>query len=122
MTRQGFNPIHGKDEIYEDYNSEITETFISKSSMGECQFEDFKIMCIVGKGTCGKVYLVRNKFSGKFYAMKSIRKDIVIDNNSIESLHLEKLILLQVNNPFIIGMEQVFVKPYRVYFVMDFIQ
>lgn len=58
----------------------------------------------------------------KFYAMKSIRKDIVIDKESIENLHLEKLILLQVNHPFIISMEYVFAKAYRIYFVMDFIQ
>ena len=40
--------------------------------------------------------------------MKSIRKDIVIEHDSIESLRLEKLILLQVNHPFIISMEFVF--------------
>lgn len=40
--------------------------------------------------------------------MKSIRKDIVIDNDSVDSLRVEKLILLQVRHPFIISMEQVF--------------
>jgi hypothetical protein len=44
----------------------------------------------------------------KLYAMKSIRKDIVIDHDSIANLRLEKLILLQVNHPFIISMEYVF--------------
>ena len=34
--------------------------------------------------------------------MKSIRKDIVIDSDSLENIKLEKLILLQVDNPFII--------------------
>ena len=54
--------------------------------------------------------------------MKSIRKDIVIEHDSIENLRLEKLILLQVNHPFIISMEYVFQKSFRIYFVMDFIQ
>jgi serum/glucocorticoid-regulated kinase 2 len=54
--------------------------------------------------------------------MKSIRKDIVIDHDSIENLHLEKLILLQVNHPFIISMEFVFIKMHRIYFIMDFIR
>ena len=54
--------------------------------------------------------------------MKSIRKDVVIEQDSIESLKLEKLILLQVNHPFIISMEYVFQKSYRIYFLMDFIQ
>jgi len=54
--------------------------------------------------------------------MKSIRKDIVIEHDSIENLHLEKLILLQVNHPFIISMEFVFIKSLRIYFIMDFIR
>ena len=54
--------------------------------------------------------------------MKVIRKDIVIQHDSIDSLEVEKLILLQVNHPFIIGMDYVFQKAYRIYFIMDFIQ
>ena len=54
--------------------------------------------------------------------MKSIRKDIVIEHDSLENLHLEKLILLQVNHPFIISMEFVFIKSHRIYFIMDFIR
>jgi hypothetical protein len=53
--------------------------------------------------------------------MKSIRKDIVVEHDSIESLHLEKVILLQVNHPFIISMEYVYHKHLRIYFIMDFI-
>lgn len=54
--------------------------------------------------------------------MKCIRKDIVIDHESVQSLEVEKLILLQVNHPFIIGMDYVFQKAFRIYFIMDFIQ
>lgn len=54
--------------------------------------------------------------------MKCIRKDVVIEHESVQSLAVEKLILLQVNHPFIIGMDYVFQKAYRIYFIMDFIQ
>ena len=46
----------------------------------------------------------------------------MLDNNSLESLQIEKLILLQVNHPFIISLEMVFTKAARIYFVMQFIQ
>lgn len=36
--------------------------------------------------------------------MKSIRKDIVLDSDSLENVKLEKLILLQVDSPFIVQM------------------
>lgn len=52
--------------------------------------------------------MVENMKNGRRYAMKSIRKDIVIEHDSVENLHLEKLILLQVDHPFIISMEFVF--------------
>ena len=86
-------------------------------------FEDFKMVSILGKGTFGKVYLVKYEKNGKikYYAMKSIRKDIVVEHNSIENIQLEKLILLQVNHPFIISMEYVFIKLLRIYFIMEFI-
>lgn len=77
---------------------------------------------IIGKGTFGKVYLVLNKHTKQLYAMKSIRKDIVLEHDSLENLHLEKTILNQVNHPFIISMEFVFIKSLRIYFIMDFIQ
>ena len=87
---------------------ERSETLFSRTSSEVVSFDDFEIKKIIGKGTFGKVYLVENMTNGKRYAMKSIRKDIVIEHDSIENLHLEKLILLQVNHPFIISMQYVF--------------
>lgn len=65
------------------------------------------------------MYLPTHK---SYFAMKSIRKDIVLDNDSLENIKLEKLILLQVNHPFIVGMQFVFQRSYRIYFIMDYIK
>mmetsp|Transcript_6937 Transcript_6937/g.11142 ORF Transcript_6937/g.11142 Transcript_6937/m.11142 type:complete len:290 (-) Transcript_6937:259-1128(-) len=85
-------------------------------------FEDMRLVRLIGRGTFGKVYLVQNIRNKKYHAMKSIRKDFVIDNNSLQSLEIEKLILLQVDHPFVISLEYVFTKQARIYFVMDFMQ
>ena len=74
-----------------------------------------------GRGTFGKVYLVQNQLNNKTYAMKSIRKDVILEHDSLESLKVEKLILLQVKHPFVISMEAVFAKDARIYFIMPFI-
>jgi serine/threonine protein kinase len=110
-------------------NTQRGETLYCRERVPEDQedvskyvFEDFKILRMIGKGTFGKVYLVTNKQNGSLYAMKSIRKDVVIEHDSLESLSVEKLILLQVKHPFIINMEHVFTKAARIYFVMKFIQ
>ena len=58
-------------------------------------FDDFKKERLIGKGTFGKVYLVKNaKENSKIYAMKSIRKDAVIEHDSLARLRNEKLIML----------------------------
>lgn len=40
--------------------------------------------------------------------MKCIRKDVVIENQQMDSLKLEKDILFNINHPFIVGMSYVF--------------
>jgi serine/threonine protein kinase len=40
--------------------------------------EDFELIKCIGRGTFGKVFLVKCKRNDKLYAMKVIRKDIVI--------------------------------------------
>jgi serine/threonine protein kinase len=51
-------------------------------------------LSIIGHGTFGKVYLVRQKKKKTLHAMKCIRKDVVIEHESVQSLAVEKLILL----------------------------
>lgn len=49
-----------------------------RNTVTEVTWNDFELISIIGRGTFGKVYLVNNKLSDKYYAMKCIRKDVVI--------------------------------------------
>jgi serine/threonine protein kinase len=40
---------------------------------------DFKILKVLGKGSFGKVFLVEKRNNSVIYAMKSLRKDVLID-------------------------------------------
>ena len=86
------------------------------------KLQDFVIRKMVGKGTFGKVFLVQNAHTSKLYAMKCIRKDIIIDNEQFENIKLEKDILFNIEHPFIVNMEYVFQNEYRIYFLMKFIK
>ena len=55
-------------------------------------FNDLERLGILGNGTFGKVYLVRCRLTKNLHAMKCIRKDIVIENESIQNLVVEKMI------------------------------
>ena len=94
----------------------------ARSQDANARLEDFKVLKMVGKGTFGKVYLVENaQFPGKLYAMKCIRKDVVLENEQMENIQLEKDILRSVNHPFLVNMEFVFQNEFRIYFIMQFI-
>ena len=50
---------------------------------------DFDYLKLLGKGTFGKVILVREKASGKYYAMKILKKEVIIAKVSlVEIVHL----------------------------------
>lgn len=40
---------------------------------------DFTIKKVIGRGSFGKVFLVEKKNTNEVYAMKSLRKDVIID-------------------------------------------
>lgn len=70
--------------------------------------EDFQIKKVIDKGSFGKVFLVVQKSTGQYYAMKRINKDILIDKNQIQNTKNEKEILFQSNHPFVLSMDYVF--------------
>ena len=57
-----------------------------KDEKEEYKFEDFKTLKVLGKGTFGKVLLVQNTINQRYYGMKCIRKDVVLEPDSLESL------------------------------------
>ena len=94
----------------------------TKPTLSVPRLQDFIILRMIGKGTFGKVYLVQHTATKLVYAMKCIRKDIVIDNEQYENIKLEKDILYTIEHPFIVNMEFVFQNEYRIYFIMKFVK
>jgi len=73
-----------------------SSTLYAKQRDKETSLDDFQLRQIIGQGSFGKVFLVEHKDSGKLFAMKCIRKDVVIDHDQLENLRLEKHIMLCV--------------------------
>lgn len=66
--------------------------------------QSFHFIKVIGRGSFGKVFLVKKKDDGNYFAMKSLRKDVIIDYDQIESTKLEQDILLKADHPFLVGM------------------
>lgn len=98
-----------------------SSTLYSHATAEDCTLEDLIIRRVIGKGAFGKVFMVENKNNNKVYAMKSLRKDMIIDYQQLEATKLEEHILSSSHHPFIVQMQYVFQNEIRVYFLMDLI-
>lgn len=94
----------------------------TKTKVKEIQFEDFNMLLVLGRGAFGKVYLAELKTTGEIYAIKSIRKDILIEMDQIQNTVVEKDILFECDHPNLVGMEFMFHSDYRIHFVMEFVR
>ena len=91
-------------------------------SVKKVMLDEFKVIKVVGKGSYGRVYLVEMISTGKTYAMKELRKDVLIDTDQIENTRIEKEIMKNANHPFLINLEYVFQTPGKIFFVMKFMR
>ena len=107
---------------------------------------DFIRLKVIGRGSFGKVYLVRKTDTGLCYAMKILKKDQLIKKNlliktqgmfiyySSYRIHqflffltllfyslAERDILEKVKNPYIVGLHYAFQTETKLYFVIDFL-
>lgn len=94
----------------DDFNmgTEVAKSVYQRNTNEVVDLRDFVIKSVIGRGSFGKVFLVQKVQDGKVYAMKSLRKDTILDYEQVESTKLEKKILQEANHPFLVGMEYVF--------------
>ena len=76
----------------------------------------------IGRGAFGKVFLAELQQNKKLYAIKSIRKDFLIETGQVENAKLEKDIMLECDSPFLVRLDYLFQNDIRLYFVMPFIR
>ena len=80
----------------------------------------FEIIKVIGKGAYAIVTQVRKRNTGVIYAMKTIEKNIVIEESIINGLLAEKEILSSVDSPFIAKLNWAFSTKTKLHFVLDF--
>lgn len=94
----------------------------SKPLLGTAKLEDFIVKKVLGRGSFGKVCLVQYSGNKQLYAMKSLKKDVLIDQDQIENTLLEKNILQTLKHPFLVDLQFCFQNDERIYLVMPFLR
>ena len=84
------------------------------------EYSDFEIIKTIGRGSVGKILLV--KYNNELYAMKSMRKDQIISEDIIDNILVERNILLEGQCEFLLTLSYFFQTPERLYFITPFIK
>ena len=82
--------------------------------------DDLEEHTLLGVGTFGKVKLVKDKSSGRVFAMKVISKSKVIQYNQQEHVMSEKRILADIDHPFCIQLMACFKDSQNLYMVLEY--
>ena len=66
--------------------------------------------------------LVEKKDTGNIYAMKSLRKDSLIEKGQVEHTKTEKMVMEHINHPFLTRLEFAFSTADKIFFVMQYMR
>lgn len=82
--------------------------------------DDFNLIKLIGRGSWGKVMLSREKSTGFLYAIKILKKHVIIAQNEVGHTLTESRVLRTTNHPFLIALKYSFRDGERLCFVMEY--
>lgn len=94
-----------------------------KANRARFSLEDFEILSTLGTGTFGRVRLVKLKGNNNLppFALKILKKTVVIKLKQLEHIKSEKSILERVRHPFVITMLATFQDQSFIYMLLEYV-
>lgn len=106
---------------YLDLRKEEFQFKFDNRRQSDKRLEDYDRIQAIGSGAYGEVYLVRDKSTFSYHAMKVVEKSIVVQRKNVEQSIMERRILQSIEHPFLISLEAAFKDNVYLYLVLPFI-
>ncbi|KAI7804185.1 putative RAC-alpha serine/threonine-protein kinase [Triplophysa rosa] len=115
------NSLHKQEEEMMDSSPDPMdmEMYLTKPRH-KVTMHDFEYLKLLGKGTFGKVILVKEKATGKYYAMKILKKEVIVAKDEVAHTLTENRVLQNSKHPFLTTLKYSFQTHDRLCFVMEY--
>ncbi|XP_043570060.1 protein kinase C theta type isoform X1 [Chiloscyllium plagiosum] len=110
--------------IEEEDSSSDSPTYEEPHRIDQRRFtvDDFVLHKMLGKGSFGKVFLAELKDKNQFFAIKALKKDVVLMDDDVECTMVEKRVLsLAWEHPFLTHLYCTFQTKENLFFVMEYL-
>ena len=102
----------------EIYNQEVIKY---RKAREKQSIRDYESLAIIGRGAFGEVHVCREKKTGKIYAIKKIKKQVLIIKNQIRHVINEQIIMSKASTPWIVELKASFQEGDYLYLVMEYL-
>jgi len=97
------------------------KTTVSGEKQKEYTLADFEMMKVLGKGTFGKVMLAKEKGTEELYAIKVLKKSVILQKDEVSHTLTENAVLQSTKHPFLTGLKCSFHTTDLLVFVMEYV-